>query len=123
VIVAAGVPSIGFLGQNIAAALAYVTVIPAVIFLAWPRFRQVRLVRFHSWQSIFFSCSVLLAGIGLRILFSLFTLLPRFGYLLGSLCALIVALGGAILWLVLLIKALQGEIFKLPLIGHLAEKA
>lgn len=121
-IIDTGAPATGILKQNFAAALAYVTFIPAVIFLAWPRFRQVRLVRFHSWQSIFFSVSVLLAGIVLKLLFSLFSFVPRFGYLLGSLCVLIVTLGCAILWLVLIIKALQGDMFKLYLIGHFAEK-
>jgi uncharacterized membrane protein len=32
-------------------------------------------------------------------------------------------LGLVILWLVLLVKALQGQTFKLPFIGNLAEKA
>jgi uncharacterized membrane protein len=32
-------------------------------------------------------------------------------------------LGWVILWLVLLVKALQGETFRLPWIGNLAEKA
>jgi len=113
----------GFRKENFVAALAYMTFIPAIIFLASRPFRHSRLVRFHSWQSIFFALSVLLTAAALRILFSLFALIPRFGYLLGSLSILIAAIGCLILWAVLLLKALQGEMFKLPIIGEFAEKA
>jgi len=34
----------------------------------------------------------------------------------------VLALGGLILWILLLIKASQGQRFKLPFIGDLAEK-
>jgi uncharacterized membrane protein len=34
----------------------------------------------------------------------------------------VTSLGWVILWLVLVVKALQGTTFKLPLIGNLAEK-
>jgi uncharacterized membrane protein len=44
------------------------------------------------------------------------------GYLLAWLSSAVLLLGWFILWLVLLTKALQGETFKLPWIGNLAEK-
>lgn len=122
-IIAPSLAATGFLRGNVAAALAYVTFVPAVIFLALRPFQHNRLVRFHSWQSIFFDITIVLVGIALRFLFSLFSLIPRLGYLLASLGVLTSALGCLILWVVLLLKALQGEMFKLPLIGHFAEKA
>ena len=36
---------------------------------------------------------------------------------------IVAALALGILWLVLMVKALQGQIFRLPVIGSLAEKA
>jgi uncharacterized membrane protein len=121
--VPAEVASTGFLRENVAAALAYVTFIPAIVFLRLKPFNHNRLVRFHSWQSICFAIAAALASLVLRILFFVLSLVPRLGYLLGSLAVLVAGLGFAILWLVVLIKAFQGELFKLPVIGDFAEKA
>jgi len=121
--VPAEVASTGILKENLAAALAYVSFIPAIVFLRVRPFKHNRLVRFHSWQSIFFAIAGALAAIVLRIVFFVLSLIPRFGYLLGSLVVLVVGIGFMILWLVALIKAFQGELFKLPVIGDFAEKA
>jgi len=104
-------------------ALAYVTFIPAIIFLLNERFRHNRFVRFHSLQSILLAVAGVLAAIALRLLLALFSLIPRLGYLVGWLVIVVVCIGWLILWIVLLIKALQGEMFKLPLIGDWAEGA
>ena len=50
------------------------------------------------------------------------TLIPMAGYLLAWLLIAVIVLGWGILWLVLLVKAFQGETFKLPLIGALAQR-
>jgi uncharacterized membrane protein len=42
--------------------------------------------------------------------------------LLFLLIAVVVTLGAFVTWLVLVIKALQGEAFKLPVVGDLAER-
>lgn len=121
--VPAEVATTRFLKENLAAALAYFTFIPAIVFLRLKPFNRNRLVRFHSWQSILLAISVALAAIVLRTLFFVFSLIPRFGYLLGSLAVLVVGLGFVILWLVVVVKAFQGEPFKLPVIGDFAERA
>jgi len=121
--VPAAVAANGLLKENLAAALAYFTFIPAIIFLRVKPFNRNRLVRFHSWQSIFLAITVVLAAIVLRILFFVLSLIPRFGYLLASLAVLVVGLGFIVLWLVVVVKAVQGELFKLPVIGDFAEKA
>jgi uncharacterized membrane protein len=109
--------------DNLIAALAYVTFIPAVIFVLTEPFRRNRFIRFHSFQSIFLAVATVLVAIALRILYSVLTLIPVAGYLLAWLGVAVTVLGWGILWLVLLVKALQGETFKLPLIGNLAERA
>lgn len=121
--VPAGVATTGWLKENLAAALAYFTFVPAIVFLRLKPFNRNRLVRFHAWQSILLAISVAVAAIVLRILFFVLSLVPRFGYLLGSLAVLVVGLGFVILWLVAVVKAFQGELFKLPVIGDFAEKA
>ena len=113
----------GQLKDNLVAALAYVTFIPAVVFVLIEPFRRNRFVRFHSFQSILLAVATMLIAIAMRILYSALALIPVIGYLLAWLTMTVAVLGWVILWLVLLVKALQGEIFRLPLIGHLAEKA
>ena len=105
------------------AALAYVTFIPAIVFVLIEPFKRNRFIRFHSFQSIFLTLATILIAIALRILFSVLVLIPLLGHLLAWLVIPVALLGWGILWLVLLVKALQGETFKLPLIGSLAEKA
>jgi uncharacterized membrane protein len=90
------------LQENVASLLCYVLGwITGIIFLVIEKDNKT--VRFHAWQSIF--------------VFGIFTILgfiPLIGWILG-----IVAF---ILWIVLMYKAYKGEMFKLPLVGNLAEK-
>ena len=108
---------------KLAAALAYITFIPAIIFILIEPFKRNRFVRFHSFQSIFLTIATILAAIAMRILYPLLVLVPVLGYLLAWLAMAVGILGWVILWLVLLVKALQGQTFRLPVIGGLAEKA
>jgi len=108
--------------DNLLAALAYVSFVPAVILLQLRSSRRNRLVRFHAVQSIFLAITAVLFAIVVRILFGLLSLIPRFGYLFGCLAVFVAVLAGLMVWLVVLIKALQGERFQLPLIGRLAER-
>lgn len=103
-------------------ALAYITCIPAIFFVLVEPFKRNRFVRFHSFQSIFLAVATILVAVVMRILYSIFVLIPVVGFLLAWLASAVLLLGWAILWLVLLVKALQGETFKLPWIGNLAEK-
>ena len=49
------VPAAAGLTDNVAGALAYVTIIPAIIFLVLEPFNKKRFIRFHAFQCIFFS--------------------------------------------------------------------
>jgi uncharacterized membrane protein len=101
----------GGVPDRLAGALAYVFVIPAVFFLLRDPFRRNRFIRFHAWQSIFVAVAALVV----------FTLLfTMMGKVLVIFASIIVAVGWLILWLVLMVKALQGELFELPWIGPLA---
>jgi uncharacterized membrane protein len=112
----------GGIRDNIAGALAYFTFIPAIVFLVAAPFKKSRFIRFHSFQSIFLTLAAVGAGLVLKLLFLILSLIPWLGHLLLLLISVIVFLGCVILWLVLLVKALQGEMFRLPLIGDLAER-
>jgi uncharacterized membrane protein len=116
------VGSTGFLKENVAGALAYLTFIPALIFLWIMPFKRNHFVRFHSLQSIFFAIAIVVAAVVMRILFAVLAVIPAIGFLVGWLAVILVALAWVITWLVVMVKALQGELFKLPWIGHMAER-
>ncbi len=111
------------LSQNAAAALSYLLgFITGIVFLAIAPYNQMRTVRFHAFQSIFFSLAVFAISIGLAIVSFIFF---AFSFWLGSLISLMqTALGLAVfvLWLYLMWKAYQGQKVVLPIIGPLAEK-
>jgi uncharacterized membrane protein len=105
------------LTDNVAGMLAYVTVIPAIIFLVMEPYNKSRFIRFHSFQSIFF-CVALIA---LSVALSIFTFIPFVGLILIPL-HLLIGLGGFAVWIILMLKANQGQMYKLPIIGDMAEK-
>jgi len=67
-----------------------------------------------------------LLGVGLAALLRLLNLvlifIPVVGPLLSFLMVVIVSFAALLTWIVLLIKAFQGERFALPLIGAIAER-
>jgi len=104
------------ISDNGAGALAYVTFIPAIVFLAMPPYNKSSYVRFHSWQSILLAVAWVVLLIALAILVRI----PFLGLIVFPLMILI-DLGMFILWLVVVLKALNGQRFKLPIIGAMAE--
>lgn len=116
-------PGAAGLSENAAAALSYLLgFITGIVFLAIAPYNQMRTVRFHAFQSIFFSVAVFAISIGLGIVSMIFFAVS---FWLGSLISLLqAALGLAVfvLWLYLMWKAYQGQKVVLPVIGPLAEK-
>ena len=102
--------------------LAYFTIIPAIIFLLIEPYNRSRFVRFHSFQSIFFFVGVVVIDVALTIVSSIFHLVPVVGWLIVALMWPLWGLATLALWLLLVIKAYQHEIYKLPIVGDLAEK-
>jgi uncharacterized membrane protein len=106
--------------ERLLGALAYLGLIPAIVLLAIPALRRNPFIRFHAWQAVLFSGSSIILGLALRLLFVVFSLLPVVGFLLAWLSLGIAALGVVMLWVVLVVKAAQGQRYELPLIGPLA---
>ena len=107
----------GGLADNIAGMLAYVTIIPAIIFLVLEPYNRNRFIRFHSFQCIF----LCIALIVIRIALGFMTIIPGVFWIIWPI-EMVFGLGVFILWLLLLLKAYQGQMWKLPIIGDLAEK-
>lgn len=112
---------VGVLPRSIAGGLAYFTFIPAIIFLTLDPYRRDRYVRFHSIQCLLLWAAGLVIGLALKLLALLLFMIPVVGILLISLIAVLTGLAAFFLWLVLVVKALQGETFKLSFLGELAE--
>lgn len=101
-------------------ALAYVTVFPAILFLVLPSLKANRFVRFHSWQSVLFAITAVVLAACLRGVFAFFSLFPGIGFLLGVLACGLVFIALVFLWVVMVIKALQGQAYEVPWLGHFA---
>lgn len=101
----------GGLSDTAAGAIAYITIIPAILFLVMEPYNKKPFVRFHAFQSLFF----FLAWFLLNIICSI---IPIVGWLLLPL----VMLGMIITAVITIIKASKGEKFKLPVIGNFAEQ-
>ena len=108
--------------ENIAGALAYFTFIPATPFLSLNPYNKNRFVRFHSLQCLYAWGACALVGVFLRVVALFLFLIPAVGALIVWVIFPLAALAAALAWFVVVIKALQGEILKLPIIGNLADR-
>jgi uncharacterized membrane protein len=117
---AAGAAAQGGLADNVAGALAYVTIIPAIIFLVIEPFKNIKFVRFHALQCLFYGAVCIILQIGLSVL-SFVLAFVGVGFL-GTLLIPLLMLGIFVGWIILVLKAYQGQQFKLPLIGDMAAK-
>lgn len=110
------------LAENVAGMLAYFTIIPAIIFLLIEPYNRNRFVRFHSFQCLFVAVALVVIDVVLMILASILHLIPVIGWMVMAIMWPLYSLAVLALWLLLVIKAYQHQIFKLPVIGDLAEK-
>ena len=95
---------------NVAGLLCYILgLVSGVVFILIEK--ENKFVRFHAMQSI-------IAFGAIFVLQIVSTVIPFIGMILMP----ILGLACLVLWIVLMIKAYQGETFKLPVIGDLAEQ-
>ncbi|HIH77973.1 MAG TPA: DUF4870 domain-containing protein [Halobacteria archaeon] len=99
------------LNENVAGLLCYVLGwITGLVFLLVEK--DSAFVKFHAMQS-------LMTFLALGILSAVLSFIPYIGYIIGGIIGLITI----VLWIVLMIKAYQGERWKVPIIGDFAERA
>jgi uncharacterized membrane protein len=110
------------LEENIAGMLAYFTIIPAIIFLLIEPYNRNRFVRFHSFQCLFTAIALIVVDVALTILSWILHLLPVIGWMITAIMWPLYGLAVLALWLLLVIKAYQHVMFKLPVVGDVAEK-
>jgi len=112
---------VGVLPVTLAGALAYF-LLPAIVFLLIQPYKNNRFVRFHSFQCIGMCLVAVVTGAVLRIAGVVLFFIPVLGHLLVWLLSMLVSLAFVMVWIVLVVKAMQGEMFKLPVAGEFAEK-
>lgn len=83
--------------------------ITGIVFLLIEK--QSKFVRFHAMQSTMLFGGVFVANLALGFV-------PLLGWLLG----LLLSFATFVLWIVCMWKAFQGEMYKVPFVGDLAEK-
>ena len=98
------------LTDNNASALAYVTIIPAIIFLVAAPYNTNPQIKFHAWQSIFLNIALFAVCI--------IGIIPILGWIILFLGFIALA----IVWLMCVIKAFGGGRFVIPVIGAFAAK-
>ncbi len=97
------------LDANLAAALSYLLgFITGILFLLVEK--ENRFVRFHAMQSTIVFALLVVVDVVLQVI-------PLLGFLM---VVFIVIPASAVLWLLLMYKAYQGEDFKLPIVGQWA---
>jgi uncharacterized membrane protein len=103
--------------DNVAAGIAYLTIIPAVVLLIAGPFRRNPFVRFHAWQSIFFFVFVTVIYMALGIFLGM---IPFAGISVVTIWHML-DLAFFVIWLVVFIGAFNGKRIRLPVVGALAE--
>ncbi len=109
------------LAPNIASLLCYICApITSIIFLLIEKENQD--VKFHAWQSLIFGVAYIAIVIALEILAGIMGLIASvLGIIIGFFIPLVM-LAAFVLWVVCLVKAYQGERWRIPVIGDFAAK-
>jgi uncharacterized membrane protein len=107
------------LSDNAAGAIAYITPVPAIVFLVLEPYNKSSYVRFHAWQSIFLAIVWIVVFTVLSMIsFATLFLMP---FIMGPI-HLLIHLAFFAVWIICVVQAVNGKRFQLPVIGALAEK-
>ncbi len=107
------------LSDRAAGAIAYLTFIPAIVFLVLEPYKRNLYVRYHAWQSILLTLGAFAVNLVLGFLL-VFALLfsPR----LHVMAWRAIELFWIAVWIACVVNAATGKRFRLPVIGALAEQ-
>lgn len=98
------------LDSNLAGALSYLLgFITGIVFLLIEK--EDRFVRFHAMQSVIVFGAIFIAATVINII-------P----ILGQLISVLISLGSVVLWIMLMVKAYQGEEWEVPYLGKIARE-
>jgi uncharacterized membrane protein len=110
------------IASNVAGCLTYILgLMTGILFLVIDPYKNDKFVRFHAFQSIFFSVAIVAFWIGFRILSTILGIIS-FGILgiVMGLVWLVILLVILVYWIFLMYKAYNNERYMIPYIGQLA---
>jgi uncharacterized membrane protein len=107
------------ISENSLGAASYLTVIPAIVFLAIAPYNRSANVRFHAWQSIALGASAFLLNFALNFLAQALPFLSVFAYLSLN---MIIGVTYIIVSVFCAVRALNGKHTKLPPFSAWAER-
>ena len=109
------------LAPNIASLLCYICMpITSIIFLIIEKENQD--VRFHAWQGTEFGVGYIILIIALELLAAILGAIASVLGIIVGFFVPIVGLAAFVVWIVCLIKAYQGERWRIPVVGDFAAK-
>jgi uncharacterized membrane protein len=109
------------LEQNTAALLSYIfTWVTGLIFYLLEK--DNKYVRFHALQSILFGISWMVLSVVLVVVVRVLSIVPILGAFLSVIFWLVYVVAYVVILIMLMVKAFQGERYKLPIIGDIAER-
>lgn len=109
------------LSPNVASMLCYLcTLITGIIFLVIEK--ENKDVRFNAWQAIAFGVASFVIHLALMILQVIMSAIAGPAGAMIAILVPVVWLVFFVFWIVCLIKAYQGQRYKLPILGDIAEK-
>lgn len=109
------------LAPNIASLLCYICMpITSIIFMLMEK--ENKDVQFHAWQGTAFGVGWIVVVVVLNILTMILTQIATFLGVIMSILVPVLGLAVFVVWIICLVKAYQGERWKIPYIGDFAEK-
>jgi uncharacterized membrane protein len=117
-VVAAPAPASGSSDSNLFAALCYLISFWVPLFVLFTEKKNDKYVAFHAYQDLLLTAVVIVYSIILWVLMFILSVVTGF----GGICVLPFLFVPIVLVLVMTWKAYQGERYKLPIIGDMAEK-
>jgi uncharacterized membrane protein len=96
------------LTENVAGMLAYITIIPAILFLVLEPYNRSGFIRFHAFQCLG------IAAVGFAS--SVVAVIPIVGWIVSAIAFPVLF----VCWVICLYNAYQGKMFRLPVIGDIA---
>jgi uncharacterized membrane protein len=108
--------------DNVLGAVAYITIIPAILFLVLEPYNKNRFIRFHAFQCLFLALAGFVLSIANMVLSMVMGFVPVVGWIIALVLGFGIPIGLFVVWLLAVIKAYQGQQYRLPVIGDLAAK-
>ena len=117
------------LSRNAASLISYIW-IPVTSVIVLVTEKENRAVRFHAFQSLFMGLAVFAFSIVVSVVIGVLMLIggaisPYLGLIVSMISLLVwavIALALLALWVLCLVKAYRGEMYKVPFVGTYAEK-